>query len=149
MGYYGCAECVDYSVFTPFNSQEYFHPYCEIDYSNATSVLDCWEGDNTVPLPDLRTENATVQAMWGSWIKGLVKNYTIDGLRLDSAKQTGSFFFPGFEKAAGVYTVGEDFNGDPPEACVYQNTLDGILNYPSKSNDFLRQTSDCADNYLV
>lgn len=38
---------------------------------------------------------------------------------------------PALEKAAGVYIVGEDFNGDPPEACVYQNSLDAILNYPA------------------
>jgi hypothetical protein len=28
---------VDYSVFIPFNSSEYFHPYCLMDYSNLTS----------------------------------------------------------------------------------------------------------------
>jgi len=28
---------VDYSHFVPFNKAEYFHPYCQMDYSNATS----------------------------------------------------------------------------------------------------------------
>jgi hypothetical protein len=28
---------VNYSVFVPFNSSEYFHPYCVMDYSNETS----------------------------------------------------------------------------------------------------------------
>ena len=85
MGYY-CGEAkdgscgqpgtIDYSVFNPFNEESYYHPFCEIDYSNATSILDvssgmftlqqsvnakCWEGDEIVPLVDLRTENATVQ----------------------------------------------------------------------------------------
>lgn len=69
---------VNYSIYNPFNSEQYFHPFCEIDYDNATSVLvvsppvhvllwdyadfrQCWEGDEIVPLPDLRTENTTVQ----------------------------------------------------------------------------------------
>jgi len=28
---------IDYSQFVPFNKQEYFHPYCPIDFSNNTS----------------------------------------------------------------------------------------------------------------
>ena len=71
---------IDYSIYTPFNSESYFHPFCEIDYNNRTSILDvsaiiswiaklgradrvgkCWEGDEIVPLPDLRTENSSVQ----------------------------------------------------------------------------------------
>lgn len=38
MGYAGCGTCVDYSVFNPFNEQSYYHPFCEIDYSNSTSI---------------------------------------------------------------------------------------------------------------
>lgn len=38
MGYNGCGECVDYSTFNPFNKESYFHPFCLIDYDNATSV---------------------------------------------------------------------------------------------------------------
>lgn len=130
MGYQGCGNCVDYSVFNPFNKESYYHPYCPIDYNNQTSIVDCWEGDNIVSLPDLRTEDAVVQAMWGTWIKSMIQNYTIDGLRVDSAQQTGTFFFPGFEAAAGIYMVGEDFNGDPVQACKFQDYMDGILNYP-------------------
>jgi alpha-amylase len=49
MGYYcGAAEdgscgpegTIDYSIYNPFNDESYFHPFCEIDYSNATSILD-------------------------------------------------------------------------------------------------------------
>jgi alpha-amylase len=74
-----------------------------IDYSNATSILDCWEGDNIVSLPDLRTESADVYDVWNSWITALVANYTIDGLRVDSAEETGTFFFPAFQ-TAGEYS---------------------------------------------
>lgn len=40
MGYEGCGTCVDYSIYNPFNAKSYFHPYCSIDYSNATSIVD-------------------------------------------------------------------------------------------------------------
>ncbi|PQE04128.1 hypothetical protein CJF31_00003239 [Rutstroemia sp. NJR-2017a BVV2] len=137
MGYIGCGTCVDYSIYKPFNSQSYYHPFCLIDYNNATSVTNCWEGDNTVSLPDLRTENSNVQSTWNSWITQLVANYSIDGLRVDSAQQTGKAFFPSFQTAvltqnsAGVYIVGEIFNGDPNYVCPYQNYMNGMLNYPA------------------
>lgn len=38
MGYNGCGDCVDYSIYNPFNKQSYYHPFCLIDYSNQNSV---------------------------------------------------------------------------------------------------------------
>jgi alpha-amylase len=38
MGYAGCGDCVDYSVFDPFNKESYYHPFCLIDYNNQTSM---------------------------------------------------------------------------------------------------------------
>ncbi|GAB7352422.1 hypothetical protein MBLNU459_g2841t2 [Dothideomycetes sp. NU459] len=131
MGYDGCGTCVDYSVFNPFDSESYFHPFCLIDYSNTTSIQQCWEGDNTVSLPDLRTEDSDVLSMWETWITQLVANYTIDGLRIDSAEEVDQAFFPPFLAAAGgIYAVGEVFNGDPTVVCPYQNYVN-VLNYPA------------------
>jgi len=92
MAYAGCGDCVDYSVFEPFNNQSYFHPYCAIDYDNATSIQEvgfpfqseahllttrqCWEGDNIVALADLRTEDSNVLEIFQEWVAALVKNYT-------------------------------------------------------------------------
>ncbi|KAB8303927.1 hypothetical protein EYC80_005289 [Monilinia laxa] len=131
MGYVGCGDCVDYSIYTPFDSQSYFHPFCFIDYSNATSIQVCWQGSNVVSLPDLRTEDTNVQQIWNSWITQLISNYSIDGLRLDSAQQTGVKFLPGFQDAAGVYIVGEVYNGDATWTCPYQKYVDGLMNYPA------------------
>ena len=76
-GYAGAGNTVDYSVFNPFNSENYFHSYCEItDYSNLTMVEKCWEGDTIVSLPDLNTESTTVQNIWNDWITDLVSNYS-------------------------------------------------------------------------
>jgi alpha-amylase len=89
---------IDYSTFNPFNSEKYFHPFCEIDYNNATSILDvsreiprifdqsrfkdpkltlqCWEGDEIVPLVDLRTEDADVQAGSLSGYSQIYRSYS-------------------------------------------------------------------------
>ncbi|KAF7118914.1 hypothetical protein CNMCM5793_008550 [Aspergillus hiratsukae] len=131
MGYDGAGNSIDYSVFTPFDSSSYFHPYCLIsDYSNQTNVEDCWLGDTTVSLPDLDTTDAKVRTIWYDWVKGLVANYSIDGLRIDTVKHVEKDFWPGYNDAAGVYCVGEVFSGDPTYTCPYQNYLDGVLNYP-------------------
>lgn len=79
--------------------QSYYHPFCLIDYNNQTSIKVCWEGDNTVSLPDLRTEDSDVSSVWNSWITSLVSTYNIDGLRVDSAQQVDNAFFPPFQSA--------------------------------------------------
>lgn len=53
-----------------------------------------------------------------------------DGLRIDSAKHQEKSFWPGFEDAAGVYVVGEVFNGDPAYVAPFQDYMSGILDYP-------------------
>lgn len=53
-----------------------------------------------------------------------------DGLRIDSAKHVEGSFWPGFSSAAGVYLLGEVFNGDPLYVAPYQQYLDGVVDYP-------------------
>ncbi|ODM22588.1 Acid alpha-amylase [Aspergillus cristatus] len=131
MGYDGAGNTVDYSVFDAFDSSSYFHSYCLIsNYNDQTDVEDCWLGDTTVSLPDLNTELSSVQTIWYNWITEFVSNYSIDGLRIDTVKHVQESFWPGYNKAAGVYCVGEVFDGDPAYTCPYQNYLDGVLNYP-------------------
>ncbi|KAL3421340.1 alpha-amylase [Phlyctema vagabunda] len=131
MAYLGCGSCVDYSTLKPFNSKSYYHDFCLINYNDATSIKNCWMGDNIVALPDLRTEDSSVSSMLNSWVKGLVTNYTIDGLRLDSAQQVSTASLKPLEAAAGVYVIGEIFNGAPDYTCPYQQSLSGVLNFPS------------------
>jgi len=132
MGYPGSPGSVDYRVFTPFNKQSYFHSYCTINDNDDTSVKQCWLGSNNVVLPDLRTEDTAVQTIFNSWIAQLVKNYTIDGLRIDTAKHVNTGFWqPFLEAAGGIYAVGEILNGDPKYVCPYQKYMPGVLNYPT------------------
>ncbi|EAW10463.1 alpha-amylase [Aspergillus clavatus NRRL 1] len=131
MGYAGAGNSVNYSVFNPFNSQEYFHSYCPVtDYKNQKQVEDCWLGDNTVSLPDLDTTKDEVKKIWYDWVGSLVSNYSIDGLRIDTVKHVQKDFWPGYNHAAGVYCIGEVFDGDPSYTCAYQEVMDGVLNYP-------------------
>lgn len=134
MGYLGCGSCVQYNIFNPFNSQSYYHPFCLINFNsnNMTQIQDCWEGDNTVSLPDLATEDANVRSMWQSWITQLVANYTIDGLRMDSCFELDYAFFEPFQASANVYIVGEVDHGNPAIVCPYQKDY-GLnpLNYPA------------------
>ncbi|SRR6266436_3499637 len=60
-----------------------YHPYCPVDWNNLTTIQNCWLGDTTVPLPDVNTQDPTVAATYNSWIKNLVQEYGIDGLRID------------------------------------------------------------------
>ncbi|KAK4235791.1 hypothetical protein C8A03DRAFT_46130 [Achaetomium macrosporum] len=122
MGFMGCRTCVDYTKFNPFSSSSYFHTPCTIDYNNQTSIE---------VLPDMRTEDESVRSVWNDWVAKLVSNYSVDGFRVDSAKHVETSFWKDFSAAAGVYLMGEVFNGDPNYVAPYQQYLDGLLDYPS------------------
>ncbi|KAI4851886.1 putative alpha-amylase [Aureobasidium sp. EXF-8846] len=134
MGYAGCGDCVDYSIFNPFDKESFYHPFCLIDYNNQTSMELCWEGDNTVSLPDLRVEDTAIQKVWATWIKQLVANYTIDGLRIDSAAEVSKESLQQFESDSGIYAIGEVFNNNADYVCAYQDSLSGVMNYPMYYN---------------
>jgi alpha-amylase len=143
-GWNGSASTVDYSRYHPFNNKKYYHDYCPVsDYGNQTMVEDCWIGDPRVELPDLRTEDQVVVDGYSKWIKELVSNYSIDGLRLDTAKHVSRNFLSSFNKAAGIFCTGEVFSGDTEFTCGYQSSLDSILNLPLYYPivDFLNGTS--------
>lgn len=127
----GKEEDVDYSVFVPFNNQQYFHPYCNItDYNNYTDAQTCWLGDNVVALPDLHTELPEVVQIMGDWVKDLIANYSIDGLRIDAAKHVNNAFLSNFSAAAGIFSSGEVYEGNVNVACPYQDLIPSIPNYP-------------------
>ncbi|KAJ5623592.1 hypothetical protein N7490_012197 [Penicillium lividum] len=132
MAWAGNASTVDYSTFNPFNDQKYFHDYKLLseDPANETCVLDCWMGDNTVSLPDLRNEDQDVQQILGTWVSQLVSNYSVDGLRIDSVLNIAPAFFTNFGNSAGVFTMGEGATKDASGYCSLQPKISGLLNYP-------------------
>jgi len=113
-----------------FKEPTQYHPYCPIDWNNLTSIQNCWLGDTAVPLPDINTEDPTVASTYGSWIKNLVQEYGIDGLRIDAAKHVPESFWTSFCDSAGVFCMGEVFGSDISLASSYQKSMDSVLNYP-------------------
>ncbi|EJF62461.1 alpha-amylase [Dichomitus squalens LYAD-421 SS1] len=115
-----------------FKDKSQYHPYCPIQWGNTTSEQNCWLGDTNVTLPDVNTQDPSVVSAYTSWIQALVKEFNIDGLRIDAAKHVNIDFWPQFCGAAGVYCIGEVFDADAGQALQYQGpqALDAILNYP-------------------
>ncbi|KAK8018381.1 alpha-amylase [Apiospora marii] len=135
MGFNGCGDCVDYSMLKPFDNSGYYHPFCEINYDDDNSARTCWEGDNKVSLPDLKTEDSNIRNTFSDWIKDLVAKYSIDGMRIDSVKHVEKDFWPGFLDAAGIYGIGEAngnvvLDGNPAIYADWQNYMQGLMNYP-------------------
>lgn len=83
-----------------------------------------------VSFPDLDTENPFVIKTYNDWIESLVSTFGVDGLRIDTVKHVHKSFWSGFKSAAGVFSMGEVFDGDTSYVCAYQEQLDGLLNYP-------------------
>ncbi|KAK3377338.1 glycoside hydrolase family 13 protein [Lasiosphaeria ovina] len=123
---------VDFSQFDPFNDQKFFHPYCNVTmWENATDYQDCWLYPYGVALADLDTDSSAVVQEMGKWVKELVSNYSIDGLRIDAAKHVDDAFLPQFVNASGVFAWGEVLTGVTPDMCRYQlkDLLPGMPNY--------------------
>jgi alpha-amylase len=121
---------IDYRQFNPFDDKKYYHPWCNLsDWNDNTLAQNCWLGSSVVALPDLDTESVTVQNMVNSWIKELVSNYSIDGLRIDAAKHVSDPFLKSFIEAAGVFTLGEVYTVDLGIQCRYSKFVEGLPNF--------------------
>ena len=117
----------DYSRITPFNSNEHYHDKCDItDWGNQWQVENCRLCD----LPDLKQENEFVTEKLVEWIKDLVNKYNLDGIRIDTIMEVPKWFWDKFRESAGVFQIGEAFNGDINYVSDYQNHLDSVFNYP-------------------
>ncbi|RYC61626.1 hypothetical protein CHU98_g4586 [Xylaria longipes] len=93
-------------------------------------------------LPDVNTESSEIQTLYQDWVKYLVSEYSFDGVRIDTVKHVNKEFWPGFSSAAGVYTIGEVFDGDVNYIAGYAGLMSGLLNYAIyyPMNNFYQQT---------
>lgn len=127
----GSSPNIDLSQYSPFNTSADYHSFCWVDYSNDTSVTQCWMGDQNVPLMDLNTESAFVNASLLQFINNATAIYKVDGVRADAVKSIKKDFWRPWNDAAGVYALGEVYTGDPAVMCEYQHdALDALLNFP-------------------
>lgn len=117
----------DWSQIHPFNSADHYHPNCAInDFGNQWQVENC----RLAGLPDLKQENNWVRDQLKSWISKLVKDFGFDGIRIDTIPEVPKDFWSEYGQAAGVFQMGECFNGDPAYVGPYQEHVTGLFNYP-------------------
>ncbi|KAL9560710.1 hypothetical protein ACKAV7_015027 [Fusarium commune] len=128
---------------SPLNEQSSYHTPCDIDYSNQSSIEQC----EIAGLPDLNTGSDTVKKVLYDWIKWLVSEYSFDGIRIDTVKHVEKPFWPGFQDAAGVYAIGEVWDGGPDYLAGYAQVMPGLLNYAMyyPMNRFYQQKGDPSD----
>ena len=127
----------------PLNQQSSYHTACAIDYSNQNSVENC----EIANLPDVDTQDPNIRTLYQTWIKWLVNEYQFDGVRIDTVKHVEKDFWKPFSDAAGVYSIGEVFDGSPSYVAGYANTMPGLLNYPVyyPMNNFYQQKGSSQD----
>lgn len=120
--------------FNPFNQTSYYHDCsgcpsnCNIqDWNNRAEVEHC----RLAGLPDLDQSQSFVSNALLEYATSLVNTYGFDGIRADTVPEINDGFWNNFQKAVGVYTVGEVFNGDVSYVSAFQGAaLDGVLSYP-------------------
>jgi alpha-amylase len=122
----------DFASYKPFQSSSQYHPQCWIsDYTNQTEVEQCWLGDSKAALVDINTEDDQVVKALNDWVGSLVKNYEVDGIRIDTVKHVRKDFWPQFAQSAGVWTIGEVLSDDVKYTADYTQVLDAVLDYPT------------------
>ncbi|OJJ01945.1 hypothetical protein ASPVEDRAFT_129925 [Aspergillus versicolor CBS 583.65] len=128
----------------PLNQESSYHASCTIDYSSQDSVETCRIADD---LPDVNTESSEIRTLFQEWVAWLIEEYGFDGLRIDTVKHVEKDFWSAFSKAAGVYTIGEVWDGDPAYLAGYADSMDGLLNYAVyyPVNAFYQQTGPSQD----
>jgi len=115
----------------PFNQSTAFHPNCPINYEDQASVEDCWLVDSQPPLlADVNTENSDVFDAMVQSVVELVRDYSIDGIRLDTARHVPQRYLTQFQEAVKVFVTGEVLHGEVDYVSQYQGPLTSVLNYP-------------------
>ena len=73
-------------------------------------------GDDKVAPMDVDNENDTAIKAYYDWTGPFVKQYGIDGLRIDAARHILVHFWQPFAEAAGAFCIEEVFENDPVSA---------------------------------
>ncbi|EGC34638.1 hypothetical protein DICPUDRAFT_55676 [Dictyostelium purpureum] len=123
----------EYNTIVPFDSPAHYHNCttcpedCTINnFDDYTQVEVC----RLSGLPDLDQDNAFVRSTLLNWIKNVTSFYGFDGIRIDTVPEVKAEFWTEYNQAAGVYAVGEVYNGNLTYVAEYQGPVDGVLSYP-------------------
>ncbi|XP_019851448.1 PREDICTED: alpha-amylase-like [Amphimedon queenslandica] len=117
----------NFAKFVPFNDQSHYHSYCLItDFTNQQQVEVC----RLANLPDLDQSNSFVRSTLKNWVQSTIQKYGFDGIRIDTTPEVPKDFWSEYSGSAGVFSIGEVFNGDPNYVSQYQGPLNSVLSYP-------------------
>ena len=88
--------------------------------------MNQWEVENCrlCELPDLKQENDWFTEQLLNWIRDIVQKYNFDGIRIDTIMEVPKWFWDKYRAAAGVFQIGETFDGRAEYFADYQNHLD-------------------------
>ena len=90
----------NFDLYYPFNKKEYYHKDCTVlDFEDRWMMENCW----LYGLPDLNTEKKSVINYLNNWIKKLISDYEIDGIRIDTLRHVPVNFWKEFNEYAGVF----------------------------------------------
>ena len=81
-------------------------------------------------LPDLDQSNSYVRSTLKNWVHTMIQTYGFDGIRIDTTPEVPKDFWSEYTQSAGVFSIGEVFNGNPQYVAGYQGPEDATLNYP-------------------
>jgi len=123
-----------YSSINPFKSSSDYHDCngcpssCNIeDWGNQNQVEHC----RLSGLPDLNQDgSSSVRNILFNWVKDLIGNCSFDAIRIDTVPEVSKSFWTTFQDSAGVFGIGEVFNGDPAYVGGYQGPVDSVFSYP-------------------
>lgn len=116
----------DYSQINPFNQEYHYHKACDVsDWNNQWQVENC----RLIGLPDLDQSQPWVRKYLYDWIRNHVQKYNFDGIRIDTVRHIEKNFWTEFSRSAGVFSIGEVFNGDDGYIAQYQQVMDATMNY--------------------
>ena len=97
---------------------------------NSSIVIVQVEVCRLANLPDLDQSNGFVDSTLNNWIKTTIQKYKFDGIRVDTTPEVPKDFWSQYSASAGVFSIGEVFNGNPSYVAGYQGPLAATLNYP-------------------
>lgn len=132
----------DYEQLNPFNKAEHYHDYCYIqnmDYQhNQWRIVNC----RLLDLPDLKQEHPFVRQTLLDHVENFVRDYQIDGLRLDAVPHMPHWFITEYYEAAkkgtvakgqtpsDIFIVGEAFDPRFDFVRSFQQNIPGLFNFP-------------------
>eukprot|EP01022_Parablepharisma_sp_SALTPOND_P011818 TRINITY_DN1505_c0_g1_i2.p1 TRINITY_DN1505_c0_g1~~TRINITY_DN1505_c0_g1_i2.p1 ORF type:complete len:358 (-),score=25.99 TRINITY_DN1505_c0_g1_i2:68-1141(-) len=122
----------DYKEINPFSHESDYHTTCEIT-ENDWKQQNQWAIENCriMGLPDLNHENSQVEEQLLSWVKSIISDYPVDGLRIDATPAVPLQFWKKLKNVVnGTFTVGDIPSLDSKYVARYLGALDSAFNYP-------------------